>query len=152
MSTISIKLTYKIFNSDLKWWKNLSKITKLSYLSVTLWSGAIHKKKLKRTFLLQLINKMNSKADNKNKRRKKSLNKTMWMTMMKIIKITKVLKNRKLRNKNLRKKSKFSTLFGKTQIINREFHYQNINGSNNWKIKFLLLKNKMSKFLLFVLV
>lgn len=151
MSTISIKLTYKIFNSDLKWWKNLSKITKHSYLSVTLLYGVTRKEKLKRILHLKLINKMSNKADNKNKKRKKSL-KTMRMIMMKTIKIKKVLKNKKLRNKNLRKKSKFSTLFGKTQIINREFHYQNINGSNNWKIKFLLLKNKMSKFLLFVLV
>lgn len=151
MSTISIKLTCKIFNSDSKWWKNLSKITKHSYLSVTLLYGVTRKEKLKRILHLKLINKMSNKADNNNKKRKKSL-KTMRMIMMKTIKIKKVLKNKKLRNKNLRKKSKFSTLFGKTQIINREFHYQNINGSNNWKIKFWPLKNKMLKFLLFVLV
>lgn len=151
MSTISIKLTCKIFNSDSKWWKNLSKITKLSYLSVTLWYGVTRKEKLKRILHLQLINKMDNKADNKNKKRKKSL-KTMRMIMMKTIKIIKVLKNKKLRNKNLSKKSKFSTHFGRTQIINQEFHYQSIDGSNNWKIKFLLLKNKMSRFLLFVLV
>lgn len=151
MSTISIKLTYKIFNSDLKWWKNLSKITKHSYLSVTLLYGVTRKEKLKRILHLKLINKMSKKADNKNKKRKKSL-KTMRMIMMKTIKIKKVLKNKKLRNKNLRKKSKFSTLFGKIRIINQEFHCQSINGSNNWKIKFWLLKNKMSKFLLFVLV
>jgi len=120
-------------------------------LSVTLWYGVTRKEKLKRILHLQLINKMDNKADNKNKKRKKSL-KTMRMIMMKTIKIIKVLKNKKLRNKNLSKKSKFSTHFGRTQIINQEFHYQSIDGSNNWKIKFLLLKNKMSRFLLFVLV
>lgn len=151
MSTISIKLTSKTFNSDLKWWKNLLKTTKHSYLSVTLWHGTTRKEKLKRILHLQLINRMDNKGDNKNKRRKKTP-KTTLRIMMRIIKMIKVLKNKKLKNNNPNKKNKFSILFGRTLIINREFHYQSMNGSNNCKIKYWLLKNKMWKFLLFVLV
>lgn len=85
---------------------------------------------------------MDNKGDNKNKRRKKTP-KTTLRIMMRIIKMIKVLKNKKLKNNNPNKKNKFSILFGRTLIINREFHYQSMNGSNNCKIKYWLLKNKM---------
>ena len=62
---------------------------------------------------------------------------------MKIIKMIKVSKNKKLRNNNQSKRNKFSILFGKTQIINQESHYQSINGLNNCKTKFSPLRKKM---------
>ena len=127
---------YKIFNLDLKWWKNLSKIIKLSYLSVTSWYGVIHKEKLKKKHHLQLINKMKNKEYNQNNKKRNNL-KMCRIKMMKIVQVIKVKRNNNPKNNNNQnKKSKLNTLSGKTLIINREFLSLSINGSNNCKIKF----------------
>ena len=109
---------------------------------MTLWHGATRKEKLKRILHLQLINRTDSKVDNQNKSKKKTP-KTTLRIMMRIIKMIKVSKSKKLKNNNQGKKSKFSILFGKTLIINPESHYRSMNGSNNCKIKFSLLRKKM---------
>jgi hypothetical protein len=118
---------------------------------VILWYGVIVKEKLKKIFHLQSINKMLKvmvRPKNNNKNNLKMHNK---INKIKEMKAANKNNNFKI-NKMLYNKNQFSIPFGKILTINQEFLFLNTSLSKKSKIKFLLLKDKMLKFLLFVQV
>lgn len=116
---------------------------------VILWYGVIVKEKLKKSFHLQSINKMLKEMVKLKNNKKNNLKMHNKINKIKEMKAANKNNNHKI-NKMLYNKNQFNILFGKILTINQEFLFLNTSLLKKSKIKFLLLKDKMLKFLLFV--
>jgi hypothetical protein len=149
-----MKLKFKILNLDYKWWKNHFKIIKCLYWLVILWYGVIHTKKLKNKLKKLMKIKVHKVLKDKLMLIKnKPINKKNKMITINKIKI--VNNHNKTTNKikiKLYKINQYNILSCKTLTIHLDFHYLSINTLKIYKIKFSNLKDKMLKYLSYVLV